>query len=153
MSKLLTCISLVVISSLSTAGQRIEIKECPKVSGPSYKIGDKSKLVSDREKISLQISLNKKYFNREDMVKLVKKLRADYCNFELVSVVLYDNHKNSRDPGNTYVMFRSNYKIIRMRGFYNLDRATGEEGLDFSLAPGNLTTEVQLRFKDGELLP
>jgi len=148
------CFSIVFLFSvLSSEGQELANTACEKVSAPKYRIGFKSELGDVKNGISIQISFAKKLFNKDDMIKLVKKLRADYCHYDIISATLYDNYKESRDPGNTYVMFQSDMKIIRMRGFYNLDRTTKEEGLDFSLEPGKLTTQVRLKFKDGNLLP
>jgi hypothetical protein len=148
------CLTIVfLVFVLSTEGQGSANTTCEKVPAPKYKIGFKSELGHAKNGILIQISIAKKLFNKDDMIRLVKKLRADYCNYDIISAALYDNYKESRDPGNTYVMFQSDMKIIRMRGFYNLNRTTKEEGLDFSLEPGKLTTQVRLHFKYGNLLP
>lgn len=131
-------------------GQDLAKKNCPKTSGPSYKIGFKSYQVGDPLSVILQIEVDKKYFNKESMIELARRLRSDYCKATLLSVTLYDNMKAARDPGNLFLLAESHGKTIRMRRFYILDRKTGEEGLEFSTELGKPTNQVPIHFKDGE---
>jgi hypothetical protein len=143
---------VLLLASLPSWGQQQIVSEYKSVSGPKYKVGLSAELVGKPNQISIQISLNKKYFNQNDMIKLAEKLRATYRKYDVIDAVLYDNYKESRDPTNTFLMLKSNMKTVRMRGFYHLYRKTGEEALEYSLRAGERTDQVQLHFKNGQLL-
>jgi hypothetical protein len=143
---------VLLLASSANWGQQQIVSDYKNVSGPKYKVGLSTELVGKPNEISIQISLDKKYFNQNDMVKLAGKLRATYRKYDVIYAVLYDNYKESRDPANTFIMLKSNMKTVRMRGFYHLDKKTGEDALEYSLKAGERTDQVQLRFKNGHLL-
>lgn len=85
------------------------------------------------------------------MLILVRQLRKDYCKYQKLSVILFDNQKLAKDPARAMVkLIESNQRIVLMRGFYNLDRTSGNEGLEFSTKAGSSTKEVIVGFKNGE---
>ena len=138
---------LVLFSVCPILGQN---NDCSKVSGGEYKIGYSAKLVNKPKSISLQISIAKKNVNRDFMIALARRLRADFCGYNTISVFIFDNHKLALDPASPFIFLESNRKIVPMRGIYNLNRTTGEEGLEFSKESGKPTNQEIISFKNGD---
>jgi len=117
----------------------------------AYKVGFLSHAVEDPNSLIVQISLKSRDFSRTSLLVLVRQLRKDYCNYEKLSVVFFDNPKLAKDPARAMVaLVESNQRIVLVRGFYNLDRRSGSEGLEFSTKRGNSTKEVTVGLKDGQ---
>jgi hypothetical protein len=143
-------LSLILFLVFSANAQRTTEQRCPKMAGGQYLIGDRSTSAKIPQSVILQISLKKKNFNREFMLSLVKRLRADFCTAPVISVTIYDDPKLAKDPANLFILLESHQKVILMRGFYNLNRSTGEEGIEFSTALGHPTNEVEIKLTNGE---
>lgn len=116
-----------------------------------YKLGFSTIDPNKPKAIFLQVSLKKENFKKAYLLNIVEKLRSKYCNYDWVSVVLFDNEKESRDPARSMdILVNSKQTIFLMRGFYNLDRTTGKEGLEYSIEPGGSTRQVEILLKEGK---
>ncbi|MFN0140735.1 MAG: hypothetical protein ACKVQW_11710 [Pyrinomonadaceae bacterium] len=89
------------------------------------------------------VLIKPKDVNRDYMVKLAKRLKAEYCQAEKFQVVIFDNKKYANsDSMRDYTLSKG--KTILMRGFYSFDRSSGKDILEFSTKFGHPTTEVQI---------
>ncbi len=91
--------------------------------------------------VFLHIKLNAKKYKKTEMVKLAKRLFAEYCKADELLVAIFESEKDSGLsllPG--YIIG----KPIVTRGYYSFNRKTGENGIEYSTKKGNPTTEIQI---------
>jgi hypothetical protein len=115
---------------------------------PKYRVGRFWYTVKDPSVLVLQISVDAKHINRDDMISLAKKIKQDYCKEKRLNAIIFTNHKAARD----FVFSRESPTLERdlkeMRGGYFLNRDTGEEYVSFSPDPNKPREEMKIDLKD-----
>lgn len=111
----------------------------------------KYKLVSiDRTEVKppfitgLRIVLKKNRFNRNYMIKLAQRLNAEYCNEEVISAAIFDDYKAAKRADAVIEYLLKKRSVPELRGFYSLNRNTGEELIEFSAKRGNPPNEIKI---------
>jgi hypothetical protein len=135
---------IILLTSLSSFAQEKEVNKCsvPKSNGGKYKIASESRLVGKSGEIILEIVIKPKNFTKEYMTEAAKRIRAEYCNDDVLYVSIFDSEKAIR--GWHLDWMESKGKIDRRRGVYLLNKRTEEEIIEFSTQPGNPINEVKL---------
>ena len=145
---LITAILVWTIQVPSTHGQKV--RKCRTNANldraPKYRIGRTERGVLDKNPILLlQISVDSTHFNRADMSALAERLRMDFCKETHLSVAICDDYSAAKDGLLLYGFF-THQRPGGLRGFYDLNRLTGKEGLSFSTERGRSVNEVELSF-------
>ncbi|MEA2203720.1 MAG: hypothetical protein QOE77_496 [Blastocatellia bacterium] len=89
------------------------------------------------------ISVEAKHFNRDEMIALARRLNKDFRREKLVSVVICDEYKTAKDHDIVYDLLRRE-PPPGLRGFYEIDRVSGKEGISFSTERGKPTGETYI---------
>lgn len=112
-----------------------------------YKVAKSIRTVAGPETIIVHISVKPKVFNREDMLRLAEELRSDFVGEKRIMVWLFDSSSSAKTftPLTHSLTYKRDYQSLR--GFYDLDRETGREGIEFSTARGKPRDEVQLQIR------
>lgn len=145
----ITLLSIILFSvCFSVVGQKQKIETCSakNLKGGEYKLISVIYPVNTPHKVVLDIWIKPKNFTKEYMTKLATRLRATYCNEDYISVSIFDNKKDQLGSGHDFII--SGGKINRSRGYYWLNKKTGEEGISFSTKPGNPIDEVKIIFSE-----
>jgi len=125
---------------MSTSHAHQEISRCKGddkvVNAPNYKPGvtydGPSNFLEGRPPMSIiHISVDAKSLNADDLLLLALKLKKDFCKEERLFAVLYD------DPAYIKQIYYSAHPLFHraeesQRGYYYLDRKTGEEYITYS---------------------
>jgi hypothetical protein len=118
-------------------------------SAPQYRIGQVKRGETEGQPILLlQVSVKPQHFNRYDMAALAKRLNEEFCNEKRLNVAITDNHKAAKDKSLLYGLM-TKQPARSLRGFYDLDRVTGKEGITYSNKPGGPLDEVVFNFDKG----
>lgn len=136
--------SLILCVSFVSSAQDQKIKKCsvPKEMKGKYKLALEARPLGESKKIILDVVIKPKNFTKEYMTEFVNRIRAEYCNEDIISLAIFDNKKSVQ---NWYRNFAtSGKKIDEKRGTYLLNRKTGEEGIEYSTKAGNPINEVRI---------
>lgn len=102
---------------------------------PKYRIGRTERKIEDSPTVLVQISVEPRNINRNDLVALAGQLKKIFCKEQRVNVVIFDAYRYARNfspiEENPYYM----QGLESMRGAYYFDRAMGEEYVEFSMIP------------------
>jgi hypothetical protein len=112
---------------------------------PKYRIAYRRRDNSAPTRLRLHISVEPKHFNRADMASLARRLNTDFRNEQELNVVICDEYKAAKSPGIIYDLLRREPPLA-LRGFYELDRAKGKEGISFSTERGKPLDEIDIDF-------
>ena len=85
--------------------------------------------------------MDSKHFNRDDMIALARRLNKDFRREQRVTFVICDEYETAKDPGVVYDLLRREPPPA-LRGFYEIDRVSGREGISFSTERGKPTSEI-----------
>jgi hypothetical protein len=99
---------------------------------PQYKLGRHSRHLAGPPNIIIQIKIDTKYINQDDLIALAKKLKKDFCREPRLEVLIFDDDLAARkwtSNTNSPVYERG---LAAMKGAYHLDRASGQEFIVFS---------------------
>ncbi|MEO7507820.1 MAG: hypothetical protein ABIZ95_11330 [Pyrinomonadaceae bacterium] len=121
----------------------------PKKPSPPFRVGRTERPKAGPVSLILQIRVESKYFNRDDMTALGRKLQMVYGKKEVggVIVLICDDYKVAKydllvhdlntgqaDPG--------------LRGLYGSNPAQGKPGIEFSTARGRALDEISITLDD-----
>lgn len=95
----------------------------------------------------MRIVLNKNSFNKEYMLRLAQRIKTEYCREEIISVTIFDDYKAATSARVVAEHLAGTQIAPEIRGFYSLNRKTGEEGIEFSTERGKPTGEVEINLK------
>jgi hypothetical protein len=128
----------------SGVAQKGETRKCETtVKGGKYKVNSSSPS-SGKRGLMLSIVVKPKNFNREYMLQVAQRIKSEYCSEKEIIAVIFDDRKLDNLgalPGD----FPEPKDIEKVRrGYYSLDKAKSEEGIEFSTKRGNPTTEVEI---------
>lgn len=132
------CTSLTVGQKTINCQHQIENRGAPK-----YRIGYQERTKGKPSILVLYISIKPKHFNRDDMIALAKRLNKDFRRELQLNVVICDEYETAKDPGIIYDLLRREPPLA-LRGFYELDRVSGKEGISFSTERGKPMDEVDI---------
>jgi hypothetical protein len=109
-----------------------------------YRIGNSTRTVKEPIALIIHISIKPQHFNREDMVALARQLNRDFCNEQFIVVLIFDSYRSAQ----SYVLHPHSETYQRdlksLRGFYDLNRTTGEESVRFASSPGKPRNEIKI---------
>jgi hypothetical protein len=141
------CIALIFISTnlgFAVAPQPLnsnlqgDIKSASK-----YRKGCKYRPETNPSRLVLQISVDPKHFSRNDMTALAQRLSRAFPREQLMTIAICDDYETAKDCGLLYHMGRSE-RSPSLRGFYEIDRASGKEGISFSTARDKPLNEIDI---------
>jgi hypothetical protein len=133
------------------ASARCKVKD-KVVNAPHYEVGAtyQAPSVPDGLLMSVvQISIDPKNLNRDDLLRLALKLQKDFCKEERLFAVLFDDaayikHNYVSDDAGFHQAEESK------RGYYYVDRKTGEEYIEYCTVRNILRTpEKRVRIELG----
>lgn len=125
-----------------------QIKKCrakDKLDAPKYRIGRvRHAVLNNMPILLLQISIEPEHFNRSDMSELAHRLNKDFCNEKQLNVAICDDYRAAKD---TYLIhdLLTHETNPGLRGFYDLNRVAGKEGISFSTERGKPLDEVTIK--------
>lgn len=106
---------------------------------------------SNRE-IFLQIYVEPERFTVGSMVKLMERIKREYCEFDSIAVSIFDTKKREKMPdplpqplGEWLLMDREGK--IRPRGFYEYDKQASTAELTFQEKRNNKEIDVEIIFR------
>lgn len=139
-------ITLAICACMSlTAGQKDV--NCRQQNGnksaPKYRIAYRDRTKANPSILEVHISIAPKHFNRDDMIALAGRLNKDFSREQRVTVVICDEYETAKDPAIVYDLLRRSPPLA-LRGFYEIDRVGGKEGISFSTNRGNPLDEVDI---------
>lgn len=108
-----------------------------------YRIGSKYRPETAPSMLIVHISIDPKYFNREDMIALARQLNKDFSREKQLTAAICDEYKTAKSRGIIYDLLRREPPTA-LRGFYEIDRTTGKEGISFSTERGKPLDEVDI---------
>jgi hypothetical protein len=134
----------ILLLSLSADAQWRKVKRCQATEkAGKYKLFFDWRPLDERRTVSAYIIVKPKNINRKYLLQVARRLKSEYCYDEKLNVIIFDDIKLiSADPVLDYA--NSDQKIVKWRGLYSFDRATGKESFEFSTKLGNPTNEVQV---------
>lgn len=146
---------LVVGLAILASGQKLPDK-CPPTdrnqSKIKYRLGKSSRSVEGPPSLLIHISIKPKNFNREDMLTLAHQLNRDFCNEQIIAVLIFDSHRSAKSfapPGIISDLRHPHSEthdrdMKSLRGSYYLDRTAGKESIRFNSVPGKPTNEIKI---------
>jgi len=143
-------LAILLIAAAFSLDYGQKIKKCrveEKKRAPlQYRIGRvRRETVANVPVLLLQISVASDQFNRVDMIALGHRLNEDFCNEKQLAVAICDNYEAAKDSllMHSLLVHEPNPGL---RGGYDLNRVTGEEGISFSTERGKPLNEVTINF-------
>jgi hypothetical protein len=140
---LLLILALVTASNGVVGGQKpIKCQEEKKDPlAPHYQTGWTTYSAKEPKTFFLAISINSRYFNRDDMIALAHRISKDFCHERRLEVEIFDQRTAARKffPTSEIEWFHKHW-----RGTYLLDRDTGSESISFSTAPDKPKGELRI---------
>src|SRR5215216_4680920 len=107
---------------------------------PKYRIGWKTYSNDEPKIFFVAISIHPRYFSRESMVRLARRLKQDFCREQRLIVEILDNHRAARS---FYPTSEIEWFHVHWRGRYTLDSYFGTEEFVFSTTPDKPKDEVK----------
>lgn len=130
--------------SSANFGQEQKIQKCPVPEGigGKYKIIFETRTLGEPKRIILDVVVNSKNYTKEYLTEFAKRIKAEYCNENYLSVNIFDNKKAIRIWYENFIV--SEKRSEERRGTYLLDKQTDYEVVEFSTRPGNPINEVRI---------
>lgn len=144
-------LSFVFFSDVAFAqGNSTPIKECKVSSAKNvkYKLISIGKAIRKPYITGLRIVVKDKFFTKDSMVQLAKIIKGRYCNEETIAVTIFDDAKVAKQARAVIDQLTANRKVPEIRGFYSLDRKTGEESISYSAKRGNSPSEISIQLSN-----
>lgn len=141
--KIFILIGLVLSFSSINFAQVQKIQKCSVVKGigGKYKLVNESRPLGTFKEVLLHVVIKPANFNQDYLTEFAKRIKAEYCNEETVTVNIFDNRK-AVDWLYDYV--NTGGKVDKRRGTYLLSRKTDKETIEFSTKPDNPINEVRI---------
>lgn len=141
----ITIVAVSLCVSLTAFSKTVNSQQSESRGAPKYRIGDKYRPESNPSRLIIHISVDPKHFNRDDMIALARKLNKDFPREKQLTAAICDDYKTAKDPGIIYDLLRREPPPA-LRGFYDIDRVSGKEGIGFSTTRGKPLDEVSINF-------
>lgn len=138
-------LALIPASEVQIArGQKVIVHRCKGERAIKYKVEVGTRTVREPIQLLLQVGVEPEHFNREGMTRLANQINKDYCAEQGLYVAIYDDPKAVKKWhwSIDYTITEGKSKTGPLRGFYTLDRTTGEEKITFSTKRNNSLDEV-----------
>jgi hypothetical protein len=134
--------ALVLVVTAGASGQK-PVK-CPSKSKTKtmYRMGISDRTAKGPPTLIMQISVQPKKFNREDITTLAQQLKEDFCQEQRIHISLFDDAKEAKSTALIYGYLSQGGETGALRGFYDLDRTTGKEVITFATKRNNPLNEV-----------
>jgi hypothetical protein len=107
-----------------------------------YRMGIFNRTIRGAPTLVIQISLKPNFFNREDLTALAQQLKEDFCKEQSIHVSIFDDAKEAKSTALVYGYLSQGGETGALRGFYDLDRATGKEVITFTTKRNSPLNEV-----------
>ncbi len=110
-----------------------------------YRVARSERTVAGPSTLVLHVSINSRYFNRDDMVLLANQLNRDFCKESRVTVLIFSDYRAAKslvfsiEHPPTYDRDKA-----ALRGGYNLDRVAHTESVSFSPDPSKPRDEIRI---------
>ena len=131
------CISLAVGPNVANSQQRNSEKS------PEYKIAYRTRTKGEPSLLQVHISIDAKHFNRHDMTALARRLNKHFRRELRVTVVICDRYEAARRPDVIHDL-SIGAPPTALRGFYEIDRVAGRDGICFSTERGKPLDEIDI---------
>ncbi len=112
------------------------------VKGGKYQKSEIAHWQNEPKKFSGNVLIKPQNVNREFLIKLAKRLKAEYCMAEYFTVNIYDDSDSMNFGWEIYN--QSENKIIRHRATYTFDITAGINEIEYSTKKGNPTNENKI---------
>ena len=109
-----------------------------------YQIGKSVPSAEGPPSLLIQISIKPKNFNREDMLTLAHQLNRDFCNEQIIAILIFDSYRSAKSFAPHPHSKTYDRDMKSWRGSYYLNRTNGQEILRFSSAPGKPRDETNV---------
>ena len=141
------CASIIfagVCSSLTLGQQCVHgLQQPERISAPKYRVGLRWRPEENPRSLFVQISVEPENFNRTGMIALAKQLNRDFHGEPQLDVIICDDYNLAKSPGLLLDIERREI-LLGLRGFYELDRASGTEAVRFSTERGKAYNEIKI---------
>jgi len=117
---------------------------------PKYRIGLKYReIVSGKRMLFMQISVDAKYFNREDMLALARALRDKYGKREEggLNVAICDDYELAKSKDLAHMLL-AHEPMVALRGFMDTNPPGLKAGIEFSTERGRPYNEISIDLDD-----
>jgi|GEM_PF-1697958 len=137
--------AVAIDGSLRTSQASLQCVKQTVEGAPKYRIARTERTVSGPPTLIVYMSIDPHYFNQQDMTLLARQLNQDFCKEPRLSVLIFSDFRAAqslvfsieRPP-----TYQRDYAALR--GGYNLDRATGQEYVSFSLDAKKPHDEIRI---------
>jgi hypothetical protein len=134
----LLIVLLVLSVTLSVEAQQPERCEVtPNTNAPEYRIGQTMRGGPRLNNLVILISVDPKYFNRESMLAIARRLNEEFCNEQRFNVMLFDNHDAATDEVFDLKSKNFDRNLVSWRGNYKYDREHGLAKINFATERGH----------------
>jgi hypothetical protein len=152
LSILVVCRKLIIVTLVFTAATYGQNTPCPSQTkdkeriAPAYRIGYSWRTAAGPAILANQISIKANHFNCADMLALARQFNRDYPNETRLAIYIFDSYSAAQNF--SLVQHSPTYTkdFKAFRGFYKLDRDTGDEYIEFSSARGKPGNEFRIEF-------
>lgn len=139
---------LISLLAFCPPGLTMPTEQQPKKCAIPKKLGGKYKLVSIGHSVEgpltlgLRVVVKPENFSREYMLQFAQRVKLEYCNEQRITVVIFDDYLAAKSARIVVDYLVGRDAAPELRGFYSLDRTTGEEGIQFSTVRGKPADEI-----------
>jgi hypothetical protein len=116
-------------------GQSVNKNSEKRQKKPNYKVARmESKIIDGDKVLLLNLSINSKYLNREDMIELARQVKNDFQKEEKIDALFFINYNAAKTFDEEFHPHSKNYEKNwkAIKGRYFLNRKTEEEYVSFS---------------------
>lgn len=148
MKQLLLALQIIIGTAGVVHAQEAPQNDCPKretaSQAPEYKVAQVLRFDMKKPygRTEVYISVEPSHFTRSEMVSLAHRLNDDFCKEQKLYVRILDDYDiavNYHPVAYERSMFKKAW-----RGVYSLNRASGEEYIQFSTAPKKPMDEIKI---------
>lgn len=142
--QILLCCLITLVSASGLWAARAQKCDCPPKVKPEikYKLGLSNWTIREPILLIAQVSVSPEHFNDTDIVKLAKRLNKDFCDEQRLQVGIFDEHREAKRLTRAVDYLKGQGETGPLRGYYTLDRTTGEEKITFSRKRNNPLDEA-----------
>lgn len=112
-------------------------------SAPKYRVAYRHRTKAQPPILEVHISIDPKHFNRNEMVALARQLNKDFLRAPRVTVVICDEYETAKYSGVVHDLLMGS-PALALRGFYEINRVSGKEGISFSTERGKRLNEIEI---------
>jgi hypothetical protein len=102
-----------------------------------------------KSEIFLEVYVASERFTVDSMMKLIRRLRTEYCNLDSISVRFYDTQKVDRMPDPPPQPLIDWHSKTPFKGFYEYNRKANTGELTFREGRSDELVDVEIIFRSG----